>query len=137
MLLEGFLERHAIAGLAASAEALFPSNDYGAPDYRDTDLVARTIDYWRLLPRRQARLVLLLFAVVELAAPLFVTRWRRFSRLPVERREEAVRTLRASRWLAVRILGDALKATLTLLYMSHPAALRYVGAPVRHEEPPP
>ena len=30
--------------------------------------------------------------------------------------------------MPLRLLGDALKATTTLIYMSHPLALAYVGA---------
>jgi hypothetical protein len=124
----GLIERCAITGLNAAAEALFPPNPYGAPDYRETDLVARTIEYWKRLPARQARLIVMLFVCVELSAPLLVPGLRRFSRLPRERRENAVRRFRSSRWLPLRILGDALKATLTVMYMAHPAALAFIGA---------
>jgi hypothetical protein len=128
MALMAFFRPFAESGLGAAAEALFPVNDYGAPDFRDTALVPRVIAHWELLPERQRRLLVLLFALVELAAPLLVPCLHRFSRLPVERRESAVRAWRLSRVGVVRLVGDALKATLTLHYMSHPAALRYVGA---------
>jgi hypothetical protein len=128
MLLSNMIERCAITGLQASAEALFPANDYGVPDYRDTDLVARAVLYWRSLPTRQRRLIILLFTTIELCAPLLIFGFRRFSRLSLPCREQAVRRFRRSRALPLRILGDALKATLTFLYMAHPAALDYIGA---------
>jgi hypothetical protein len=127
-MLERILKRYADAGLLATAEALFPVNSLGAPDYRTTEIVARMQEYWALLPGRQRRLLLSLFALVELAAPLLLLRFRRFSRLPVERREQAVRSWRASPYMPLRIVGDALKATTTMMYMSHPAALAHVGA---------
>jgi hypothetical protein len=128
-VLEGFFMRRAVDGIAASSEALFPANAIGAPDYRATDMVRRTLEYLTLLPRPQRRLLLTLFVVVELGTPVLTLGFRRFSRLPVERRELVVRHWRRSRFLPLRLLGDALKATTTMLYMSHPAALAYVGAP--------
>jgi len=126
-MLERFVLARARDGMAATAEALFPVNDYGAPDHRATDLVERMAAYLDDLPPRQRRLILALFVFVELAAPILVPCWSRFSRLPIERRERAVRDLRASRFLPFRIIGDALKATTTLIYMSHPAVIRYIG----------
>ena len=127
-MLERLLHHYAEAGLSATAEALFPANRLGAPDYRTTELVARMLSYLRLLPARQRRLLLSLFALVELAAPLLLAGFGRFSRLPVERRERAVRRWRSSSVLPLRLVGDALKATTTMMYMSHPAALAYVGS---------
>jgi len=126
-MFERFLQRHAEAGLSAAAEALFPVNDLGAPDYRTTDVVARMLSYLRLLPARQRRLILSLFALLELGAPLLLLRPGRFSRLPVGTREQAIRRFRASRFLPLRVIGDAVKASMTMMYMSHPAALAHVG----------
>lgn len=118
----------ALAGLTGSAEALFPPNDLGAPDYRATEVVPRTLAYLRALPARQRRLILLLFAFVELSAIFLIPGFRTFSRHSVTRRENAVRGYRTSRFLLVRLLGDAIKATLTMMYMSHPLALEYIGS---------
>jgi hypothetical protein len=131
----GFFERRALDGLEAVAEALFPQNDYGAPDFNATDLVRRTVEYMDVLPRDKRRLLVGLFLLTELAAPLLVPGFSRFSRLPVQVREEAVRRFRQSRFLPLRLLGDALKATTTLIYMSHPLALAYVGAYSSCERP--
>jgi hypothetical protein len=126
MLAEFFLSR-AHDGIAATAEALFPTNDYGAPDYVATDLVARLLEYLADLPAKQRRLILALYVLVELFAPVLVLCTCRFSRLPVARREAAVRAFRTSRLLPLRLIGDALKATTTIIYMSHPAALAHIG----------
>lgn len=126
-MLERILFPIARTGLTASAEALFPINDLGAPDYRTTDLVTRMLEYLALLPRRQRTLLLVLFAFVELSPPLLFAGFRRFSKLPVGRREALVRRWRSSSVLVVRLLADAVKASTTMMYMSHPAALRYVG----------
>jgi hypothetical protein len=134
-MVKGFFERRALDGLEAVAEALYPQNDYGAPDFKATDLVRRTVEYMEILPRDKRRLLLALFALVELAAPLLVPGFSRFSRLSAPRREEAVRGFRRSRLLPLRLLGDALKATTTLMYMSHPLALSYVGAYSTCERP--
>lgn len=124
---DGFLADRAADGLRATVEALYPANDYGAPDFRDADMVDRTFEYWRALPVRQRRLLMALFALVELAAPLLIPGLRRFSRIPIDRRERAVRDFRRSRFLPLRLLGDALKAATTVIYMSHPSVLKYIG----------
>jgi hypothetical protein len=134
-MLEGFFRARARDGIAATVEALFPENDYGAPDYRRTDLVARMFAYLDELPAKQRHLILLLFIATELFAPVLVPCACRFSRLPVAKRERAVRRFRASRLLPIRIIGDALKATTTLIYMSHPAVVEYIGMPSYEQEP--
>jgi hypothetical protein len=126
-MLDQILFHYAEAGLSATAEALFPVNMEGAPDYRTTELVARMLEYWRLLPGRQRRLFLALFAFVELAAPFMIAGFSRFSSLPVDAREKAVRRFRQSEVMPLRLIGDALKASTTMMYMSHPAALAHVG----------
>jgi hypothetical protein len=115
-------------GLEAAAEALFPVNDHGAPDFRTTELVRRTVEYLDELPPDKRRLLIALFAVTEFGTLLVWPYFSRFSRLSPARREDAVRGFRSSSFLPLRLLGDALKATTTLMYMSHPSALAYVGA---------
>ena len=85
------------------------------------------LEYLNELPFRQRRLLLSLFVLVELAAPFLIPGFSRFSRLPVLVRERAVRRFRQSRVLPLRLLGDALKATMTIMYMSHPVALAHIG----------
>ncbi len=117
----------AVAGLAAIAEAMFPENDLGAPDWKGTETVPRTLRYIGELPPAQGRLLLLLFVFVELAAPFLLFRPHRFSRLSVEQRTLAIRRWRASRRLVLRLLGDAIKATMTMMYMSHSSVSAYIG----------
>lgn len=114
-------------GLSSIAEAMFPANDVGAPDYVETDVVKRTLAYLDELPPKQARLILLLFIVVELAAPILCLSFRRFSRMQVERRTESIRKWRASKVLLLRLLGDAVKAQMTMMYMSHPRVTAFIG----------
>jgi hypothetical protein len=105
---------------------MFPENDLGAPDWKSTEMVRRTFEYLDELPPPQRRLVKALFLFVELGAIALAGRFCRFSKLPAETRAGVVRRWRASHWLAFRVLGDAVKATTTMMYMSHPAVIRYI-----------
>src|SRR5688572_24611162 len=106
---------------------MFPGNDLGVPDWRATELVNRTLEYIDELPPPQRRLLMSLFLVLELLGGLLTGRPRRFSRLAVAVREEAVRGWRASKLHLLRMLGDSLKAVLTMVYASHPAVMAYLG----------
>jgi hypothetical protein len=114
-------------GLSSIAEAMFPRNDVGAPDFVETDVVERTLTYLQELPPKQAKLILLLFIFVELAAPILCLSFRRFSRMDVEKRTESIRSWRTSKVLLLRLLGDAVKAQMTMMYMSHPKVTAYIG----------
>ncbi|MHB8872177.1 MAG: hypothetical protein ACYC8T_00680 [Myxococcaceae bacterium] len=122
-----FLKDPAIAGLTAVAEAMFPPNAYGAPDWREAEVVPRTLAYLEELPAMPRRLILALFTAVELSAPVLVGCRSRFSRLPVNRRTEAIRALRESGFSPKRLIGDALKATMTMMYVSHPKVMAHIG----------
>jgi hypothetical protein len=113
-------------GVRSSSEALFPRNPSGAPDYEDTQLVARTERYVRGLPPSQRYLVALLFIAVELFAPVLMLGWGRFSSRSVERRRLGVERMRAA-WLPVYIVADALKAALTMIYLAHPKVVAFTG----------
>jgi hypothetical protein len=126
-MFSGFFMRRANDGIAAVAEAMFPPNDFGAPDWRDTEMVKRTLEYADELPPAQGRLIRLLFIFVELAAPLLLLGFSRFSRVKLERRTKAIRRWRRSSLLLFRLLGDALKACMTMMYMSHPKVSAYIG----------
>jgi hypothetical protein len=125
-LAQGYWHKRLTAGIAAASEATFPENDLGAPDWKSTEMVRRTFEYLDELPPPQQRLVKALFLFVELAAIVLAGRFRRFSKLPVKTRTGVIRRWRASRWLAFRVLGDAVKATTTMIYMSHPSVIRYI-----------
>lgn len=128
MTTTGFMQRRLEDGIRGSAEALFPDNDLGAPDWRGTDIVTRTVAYLDELPPPQRRLIAFLFLFVELLAPfVLLVGLRRFSRLSVERRLRAVQTWRASRIYLIRVVGDALKAVMTMMYAAHPSVIKYMG----------
>lgn len=135
MALRSFVWRTALSGISACAEGLFPENDYGVPDWRATDMVERTCEYLDALPAAQRRLLTSLFVVVELGAVVLAKRLRRFSRMSPDERAAAVRAWRRSRFLPLRVLGDAIKATTTVIYMSHPLALAHIGAYKSCERP--
>jgi hypothetical protein len=122
----GFFDRIMLAGLAATAEGLFPENDFGAPDWKTTELVSRSLDYIRELPPPQRRLLWLLFFAVELLAPFLLLTPQRFSKLSSRRRASAVRRWRRSSLFLLRVLGDALKASTTMMYMSHPSVVAHI-----------
>lgn len=123
----GFWANRARDGIVALSEATFPENDLGAPDWKSTDMVRRTLEYLDELPPKQRRLLTLLFVFVELGALFLVLGFRRFSRIAPARRVVIVRNWRRSRLLPFRVLGDAIKATTTMMYMSHPSVLAYIG----------
>lgn len=127
MIEQGFWARRAFDGLKAAAEALFPENTIGAPDFRETKLFERSIEYFGVLPPKQRRLMFLLFVFVEIGVPSLSFRPRRFSKLSKERRLHLVRALRASRLYPFRLLGDAVKGVLTMMYMSHPRVIEHIG----------
>jgi len=116
-----------LGGIRGASEGLFPENDFGAPDWRETELVRRTHEYMDELPPPQRRLLVLLFVVVEVLGALLVLSFGRFSKLAPGRRAEAVRRWRRSRFFLLRLLGDALKATTTMMYMSHPRVMEHIG----------
>jgi hypothetical protein len=122
----GFFDRIMLAGLSATAEGLFPENDLGAPDWKSTDLTARTLSYLNELPPPQRRLLWVLFFAVELLAPFLAPGFSRFSSLPPRRRAQVVRRWRRSPYFLLRVLGDALKASTTMMYMSHPSVLEHI-----------
>lgn len=124
----GFWTRRILDGVSGAAEALFPPNDLGAPDWRQADVAARTLIWMNALPPPQRRLVTTLWLVLELVAPwALLVGFGRFSRLPIERRTRAIRRWRASRLPPLQLLGMGIKAALTMIYASHPAVLRHMG----------
>lgn len=120
--LEGWYRRC----LPAACESLYPPNDQAAPDYRQTDLPQRMATYVDRLPPGQRRLLKLMFIGVE-AASVALAPFRRFSSRAANVRRRAVRRWRASSVLPLRLLGDALKSALQMVYLSHPDVIRFIG----------
>jgi hypothetical protein len=114
--------------IAAASEALFPKNDLGAPDFESADIANRLESLIAAYPPPQKRLVRLLFIFLELGAPLLLgLRFSRFSKLSIDARTELIRRFRASSIYPIRLIGDAVKGVLTMIYMSHPSVLRFMG----------
>ncbi len=121
------INRIADKGLASLAEACFPECDSEAPDFKQTEMVARTHEYLALLPKEQQRLLTALFVLVELGSPVLTKTGRRFSKLPVAQRTAAINAWRASTFSGHRMVGDAVKGLMTMMYMSHPDVMQHVG----------
>lgn len=122
-------------GLRAACEALFPANGRGAPDWQQTQMVERSVALFGELPRRQRQLVILLFVAVRFAPWFLLTGWLPFTRMSVAKRTEQIRRWRSSSLFLRRAIGDGLKATLTMVYLSHPAPLRYMGLATACDNP--
>ncbi|MCB9732578.1 MAG: hypothetical protein H6745_08195 [Deltaproteobacteria bacterium] len=125
--LEDSLLDVALAGFGAVSEALYPESDCGAPSHRDADMVARARSWFLTLPPESRRLLLALFASMELLGAGFAPALGRFSRLSAARRLRVVERLRASPIAPLKFLGDALKQSTSMIYLSHPAVLAHLG----------
>lgn len=112
--------------IGATSEVMFPQNDFGAPDWQQTQMVERTLDYLEELPFKMRRLVTLMFVAIELGAPFLLVGFGRFSRIPAARRMKALTSWRKSDFFLFRMLMDALKAQLCMMYLSHPDVQRHI-----------
>jgi hypothetical protein len=122
-----FAANRAKASIAAACEAMFPKNTIGAPDYTDSDLIARTWSYIGMLPSTQRTLITLLFMFLELFAPMLAGKLGRYSRLDLEARCEVIRRFRGSSLYLLKLMGDSVKGILTMIYMAHPSVVRHIG----------
>lgn len=122
------LRKLALSGFAAACEALFPENDLGAPSWRDTDMVARAAQLWDELPPSSRLTLEGLYAALELGGAAFVPRLGALSGIPVEARFQMLDRMRRSRIWPLRFVAEAVKSSTTMVYLSHPLALRYIGA---------
>lgn len=115
------------AGLRAAVEGLYPPDPHGAPDGVSTNLYTRHLAYIRSLPPSHRFLLPLLFFGIELL-PLLLSPWAgRFSRRTPQARAALITSWREGRIFVLRSLGDALRATLQMSYLSHPSVLRHMG----------
>lgn len=143
---EGFLARVVRRGVTATAEVAFPENDFGAPDWKQTQLVERTLNYLTLVPPRARLLITVLYVAIELGSPFTLSGLRPFSKLPVAQRDRAMRRWKSSSFVLYRIVYDGLMAQLKMMYLSHFAVQRYLGvwkscerdadpynSPIRHQ----
>ncbi len=118
--------RLTVRGLRAAAEALFPPNELGAPDWQQAEIVPRTLQWLGRLPLRQRVELGLLFAAWELL-PLVLGPAPPLSWMSPARRLALLQACRASKLRPKKLLADALKASTSMMYLSHPRALTYIG----------
>jgi hypothetical protein len=124
----GFWMRRVEACIRACTEVMFPVNDEGAPDWKSTDIVARTIDYLYELPPPTRRLVMTMFVAIEFGATGLLAGIGLFSWQSLGLRTRAIHRWRGHWFLPYAMLADALKAQLCMMYLSHPAVQHYIGA---------
>ena len=114
-------------GVAAAAEVICPDNELGAPTWYETDIIERTLAYLESLPPQNGLMLKAMFFFAELSPTILSAQRSRLSRLDPDIRLDYLRSLRHSPFYYLRILGDAVKAVMTMMYLSHPDALAYVG----------
>lgn len=122
-----FMERTARATVRATAEVYFPTNDFGAPDWRDTDMVERTMEYLKDIPPSARPMLYVLFFAVEWLAPFLLAGLGRFSKRSLPFRERVIRRWNTWNFILFRFLAEGLKAQLTMTYMSHPLVQEHMG----------
>ncbi len=115
-------------GFLACAEAVFPEGHGDRPDWRAAELDTRFDAWLDALPPETRRLMEAVFTTIELGGGLLGARPGPFSALSVRRRTDLINHWRASHFVPLRFLGDAIKSATAMLYMSHPTVLRHVGA---------
>ncbi len=128
-VLQRWFDRTWRRGMVASAEALFPEWP-GGIDFRQADVIARTEAYVLGLPPTQSPLVQLMFLALEILTPVLSPIGPRFSRRPVQVRLRMIEHWREGWFLPTRLLGDAVRATMVMVYFSHPTVMAVFGEPV-------
>ncbi len=122
-----FIMRRVTNGIRGLSEALYPVNDFGAPDWQDVDMVKRTYQNLFLMPPFQRFLLLVLYCVSEIVLPLLVPAIKPFSKVSLENRIKTLQRMKKSKIFFIRLFSEAIKAALQMIYMSHPTVLEYIG----------
>lgn|GEM_PF-2291547 len=123
------LRKLALAGFQAVCEAFYPDNDFGAPSWRTTEMMTRVVTLWDALPP-QSRLTLeALYAGLELGGAALMPWVGRLSGMSIDKRYKLFERMRKSRAWPLRFVAEAVKSSSTMVYISHPAAARYIGVP--------
>jgi hypothetical protein len=120
--------RRTAEGIRGTSEVMFPTNDVGAPDWQATQMVERTVDYLYLLPPRMRALVMLMFIAIEFGSPFMLSGFGRFSKLSRARRLKVLEGWRKAKIPLFKLLADALKAQLCMMYLSHRDVQHHIGA---------
>lgn len=100
------------------------------PGFEETEIERRMVLYIEALPPEQSPMVALLYVLVEYLA-WFVAPWKgRLSRRSIPDRVHLVEAWRESWIWPLQVVGDALRASLCMVYFSHPAVMAAYGEPV-------
>lgn len=119
--------RSARASIGAVSEVYFPENDFGAPDWRESEMVSRTLEYMDRLPKAPRLMLYALFVAIQWLTPFLLAGVGRFSKRSLPFRERAIRRWNTWNFILFRYLADGLKAQLMMTYMSHVSVQRYMG----------
>ena len=122
------LRKLALQGFQAVCEAFYPDNDFGAPSWRDADMVARAAVHWEALPPQQRLMLEGLYAGLELGGAALAPGLGPLSKLSIDARFRMFERMRKSRLWPLRFITEAVKSSSTMIYMSHPVVLAYIGA---------
>jgi hypothetical protein len=115
------------SGIAGTAEVLYPVNTFGAPNWLDADVVARTVQYLEELPPHRGQLVGGLFVAANVVLPALMGARPGLPYVPLEKRQEAFARWYSEPFSAMGQFVGALKATLSMSYFGHPSVVSYIG----------
>ena len=124
-----------LSGIEGTAEVLYPENDFGAPDWRSTDVASRTLRYVEDLPPHRSPLVGALFVAADVMLPLSLGERPGLKRVPLARRQEAFERWCKEPFSPMGQFVGALKATLAMTYFGHPSVVRYIGQVTHCDRP--
>ena len=114
-------------GFIACVQAAFPEGHGNNPDWRMTECDTRFEPWLDALPPETRFVIEALYTTVELGGGILGARPLPFSLMPVQRRAEIINYWRSSHIVPLRFLGDAIKSSTAMLYMSHPLAMQRAG----------
>ena len=115
------------SGIRGAAEVLFPENAIGAPDWRSTQMVQRTVDYLDELPPHRGNVVSALFVAADVMLPVALVDVRRLPDVPLAKRRAGFERWYEAPYSALGQIVGALKATLSMVYFNHPDVVRHIG----------
>ena len=124
-----------VSGIEGTAEVLYPENDFGAPDWRSTDMASRTLRYLEDLPPHRTQLVGALFVAADVMLPLSLGERPGLKRVPLARRREAFERWYKEPFSPMGQFVGALKATLAMTYFGHPSVMRHIGMVTHCDRP--
>jgi hypothetical protein len=112
--------------ISGCAEIIYPKNNFGAPDWETVEITNRCADYLMQLPFKQRKRIYLVFLVFEYVFPLLFLKYKRFTKLSATNRQKIFNSLHNSKLYIFRLLFDAVKGILSMIYFSSPEVLLYI-----------